>query len=42
VLFRLGTISITVIADASNADEVMRQATGFLFGPFVLKVTLVP
>ena len=37
-LFRFGKIHITVTADASNADQVTKHATGFLLGPFVLKV----
>lgn len=41
-LFRLGPISITVIADASNADQVTKHATGLLLGPFVLKLVLEP
>ncbi|MCX6663099.1 MAG: M28 family metallopeptidase [Euryarchaeota archaeon] len=40
--FRLGRITITVIADASNTDQVTKQATGFVFGPFVLRVTGIP
>ena len=41
-LFRLGQISITVTADASNADQVTRHATGILLGPFVLNLLVVP
>lgn len=40
--FRLGRITITVIADALNTDQVTKQATGFVLGPFVLKVTSIP
>jgi hypothetical protein len=40
--FRLGRITITVVADASNTDQVSKQATGFVLGPFVLKVTSIP
>jgi len=40
--FRLGRITITVIADASNTDQVTKQATGFVLGLFVLKVTSIP
>jgi hypothetical protein len=40
--FRLGPITITVVADASNTDQVTKQATGFVFGPFVMKVTNLP
>ncbi len=36
MLFRFGKILITVTADASNADQVTKHATGFLIGPFVL------
>jgi hypothetical protein len=41
-LFRLGQISITVTADASNADQVTRHATGLLLGPFVMRVSIAP
>jgi hypothetical protein len=41
-LFRLGPISITVTADASNADQVTRHATAYLLGPFVFKVSVAP
>jgi len=41
-LFRIGKISITVTADASNADQVTKHATGFLLGPFALKVVSTP
>jgi len=40
--FRFGRITITVVADASNTDQVTKQATGFVLGPFVLKVTSIP
>jgi hypothetical protein len=42
MVFRLGKILITVAADASNADQVTKQATGFLLGPFVLEVVIAP
>jgi hypothetical protein len=42
MVVRLGKISITVTADASNANKVTKHATGLLLGPFVLKLTLVP
>jgi len=38
VPFRIGNIEILVTAEASNADQVTRQATGFLLGPFVLRL----
>jgi aminopeptidase YwaD len=40
--FGFGRITITVVADASNTDQVTKQATAFVFGPFVLKVTNIP
>jgi hypothetical protein len=39
---RFGRITITVVADASNTDQVTKQATGFVLGPFVLRVTGIP
>jgi hypothetical protein len=41
-LFRIGNIAIEVSAVASNADQVTRHATGFLLGPFVLKLVVTP
>ncbi len=41
-LFRLGNIEIGVSAVASNADQVTKHATGFLLGPFVLKLVVTP
>jgi hypothetical protein len=41
-LFRIGTIAIGVTAGASNADQVTKHATGFLLGPFVLKLVITP
>jgi hypothetical protein len=38
----IGTIEINVIAVASNADQATKHATGFLIGPFVLKVVNTP
>jgi hypothetical protein len=38
MLFRFGEILITVTVDASNAYQTTKQASGFLIGPFVLKV----
>jgi aminopeptidase YwaD len=40
--FRLGPITITVVAEASNTDQVSKQATGFVIGPFVMRVTNLP
>jgi Peptidase family M28 len=40
--FRIGNIEIGVTARASNADQVTKHATGFLFGPFVLKLVITP
>ena len=42
VPFRIGNIEILVTAEASNADQVTRQATGFLLGPFVLRLEVTP
>ncbi len=42
VPFRIGNIEILVTAKASNADQVTRHATGFLLGPFVLKLVASP
>jgi hypothetical protein len=41
-LFRIGNIQIGVTAGASNADQVTKHATGFLLGPFVLKLVITP
>ena len=41
-LFRIGNIQIGVTAGASNADQVSKHATGFLLGPFVLKLVITP
>jgi len=41
-LFRIGKIDIGVTAQASNANQVSKHATGFLLGPFVLKVEITP
>jgi hypothetical protein len=41
-LFRIGNIAIGVTAEASNADQVTKHATGFLIGPFVLKLVVTP
>ena len=41
-LFRLGNIQIGVTAGATNADQVTKHATGFLLGPFVLKLVVTP
>jgi aminopeptidase YwaD len=41
-LFRFGKLLITVTASASNAEQVTKHATGFLIGPFVLKVVITP
>jgi hypothetical protein len=41
-LFRIGNINIGVSAVASNADQVTKHATGFLLGPFVLKLVVTP
>ena len=40
--FGFGRITITVVADASNTDQVTKQATGFVLGPFVLNVNSMP
>jgi len=42
MVFRIGKIQIGVTAYASNADQVVKHATGFLLGPFVLKVVNTP
>lgn len=39
LLFRFGPIAILVTAEASNAGKAVQQATGFVVGPFVLRVT---
>jgi hypothetical protein len=41
-LFRIGNIQIGVTAGATNADEVTKHATGFLLGPFVLRLVITP
>jgi hypothetical protein len=41
-LFRIGNIKIGVTAGASNADQVTKHATGFLLGPYVLKLVITP
>jgi hypothetical protein len=41
-LFRIGNIQIGVTAGASNADQVTKHATGFLLGPYVLKLVITP
>ena len=41
-LFRIGTIEIGVTAGATNADQATKHATGFLLGPFVLKLVVTP
>ena len=41
-LFRIGNIEIGVTAQASNANQVTKHATGFLLGPFVLKLVITP
>lgn len=41
-MFRVGAIDITVTASASNANQVVKHATGFLLGPFVFKLVIVP
>jgi hypothetical protein len=41
-LFRIGKIDITVTASASNADQVTKHASGFLLGPFVLRIESEP
>jgi len=35
-VFGLGTVTITVKVEASNADLCIKSATGFVLGPFVL------
>ena len=40
--FGVGHITILFSAGASNANQVTRQATAFAFGPFVLKITVIP
>ena len=41
-LFGIGAIEISVMAVASNADQVTKHATANLLGPFVLKVANTP
>jgi hypothetical protein len=41
-LFGLGRIQIAIAAVASNADQVTKHASAFLFGPFVVKVVAAP
>jgi aminopeptidase YwaD len=41
-LFGLGQITIVITAEAPNANQVVKQATAFAFGPLVLKVTNIP
>ena len=41
-LFRIGKIDITVSASASNADQTIKHASGFLLGPFVLRMESEP
>ena len=36
VLFGIGPIKVSVSASASNAEEVTKEITGFVVGPFVL------
>lgn len=40
-VFRFGPIDITATATASNANQVIQHATGFLFGPFVFKIVIL-
>jgi hypothetical protein len=42
MLLGIGSIEVSVTAVASNADQVTRRATGYLLGPFVLKVVNTP
>jgi len=41
-LFWIGNIEIEVTAESSNADQATKHATGFLLGPFVLKLVIGP
>ncbi len=41
-LFRFGQIEIRVTAEALNAKPATKHATGFLLGPFVLKLVVTP
>jgi hypothetical protein len=41
-LFGLGQIAIVITAEAPNANQVVKQATAFAFGPLVLKLTTIP
>jgi hypothetical protein len=41
-VFRIGPIDITVTATASNANQVLKRGTGFLLGPFVFKIIILP
>jgi hypothetical protein len=41
-LFRVGKISISITAGATNTDQVTKHANGFLLGPFVLNVVTTP
>jgi hypothetical protein len=41
LIFGLGRITIVVTAEASNANQVSKEATAFLLGPFVLYINII-
>jgi Zn-dependent M28 family amino/carboxypeptidase len=39
-VFGLGSVDIIATAEATNANPVTKRATGLVFGPFIIKITM--